>query len=238
MVKILMDLFRVFTDKSVKLRFILFHISVYEFKENKPFILLTNKAFSLYHKNRYFMRIKLTNLYIFLIFPIALTACISGSIAGEEKIDRSITSFFFIEIMNGNKDLSFRDGEDGVIKYFGKPLKIEIESVSFYFESEKVVEIQKLTYDDFVHYYYVFENGKKLYNGFIIENKLKRLKSINIGDTSEKLLSTFYDKYISWDDIESIKENISYYTDPVECEIQFVINKTIIEKIYVNFLLI
>jgi hypothetical protein len=173
-----------------------------------------------------------------MIFPIALTACISSSIAGEESIDRSISSFFFNEIMNGNKNLSFRDGEDGVIKYFGKPLKIEIESVSFYFEGGKVVEIQELVYSDCNHYYYVFENGKKLYNGFTIEKKLDRLKSINIGDTSEKLLSTFPDKYYSWESLESIKEKISYYTDPVECEIQFIIANMIIQKIYVNFLLI
>jgi len=184
------------------------------------------------------MRIRLTNLNIFFIFPIALIVCISSPIAGEERIDRSISSFFFNEIMNGNKDISFWDGEDGVIKYFGEPLRIEIEAVSFYFEGGKVVAMQELVYNDFVHYYYIFENGKKLYNGFFIENKLERLKSINIGDTSEKLLSTFSDRYFLWESVESIKENISYYTDPVECEIQFVINKSIIQKIFVNFLLI
>jgi hypothetical protein len=67
---------------------------------------------------------------------------------------------------------------------------------------------------------------------------LERLKTLNIGDTFEKLLSTFSDKYYLWDEVESIKENISYYTDPVVCEIQFVIKGTIIQKIFVNFILI
>ena len=77
----------------------------------------------------------------------------------------------------------------------------------------------------------IFEDGTIFYEGFIIEKRPKRLKTITIGDTSDKLLSAFPDKYYTWD------ENISFYTDPVICVIQFVIQDAVIKKIFVSFLL-
>jgi hypothetical protein len=132
--------------------------------------------------------------------------------------------------------LSFHKEKYEVIDIFGEPLNIKVTEVSFNLVGGKVIEIRELIYDDFIHIYYIFEDGTIFYIGFIIEKKLERLKTINIGDTSEKLLSIFSDKYYSWESVESIKENISYYIDPVE--VQFVINDKIIQKIYVNFLLI
>jgi hypothetical protein len=150
----------------------------------------------------------------------------------EMAIKPQITGFYFDEIMNGIKDLSFHRGEYKVIDLFGKPLKINIEKVSFSFEGGLVTEIHKYVYKDFVHYYYIFESGTIFYSGFVIENKLERLKTINIGDTADKLLSAFSDEYYTFD------ENIIFYTDPVICEIQFIINDKIIQRIYVNYLLI
>jgi hypothetical protein len=144
----------------------------------------------------------------------------------------NITDFFFIEIMNGNKDLTFHRDEYKIIEHFGEPLKVNIQPVSFNFSGGKVVELHEYIYDDFVHYYYIFENESIFYNGFIIENGLERLKTINIGDTLDKLLSTFSDKYY-------LQENIIiYYTDPVICEIRFIFKDEIINKIFVNYLLI
>ena len=156
----------------------------------------------------------------------------------DEIVHNNITDFFFIEIMNGNKDLGFHRDKYGVKDIFGEPLDINVTEVSFNLVGGRVIEIRELIYDDFVHIYYVFESGIIFYIGFIIEKRLERLKTINIGDTSDKLLSTFSDEYYSWDVWENVKENISYYTDPVTCEIQFVIKDTIIQKIFVNFLLI
>ena len=150
----------------------------------------------------------------------------------------NITDFFFGEIMNGNKDLDFHRDKYEVIDIFGEPLDINVIDTSFYFEGGIVTEIRQLIYDDFIHNYYVFENGIIFYQGFIIEKRLERLKTINIGDTSDKLLSTFSDEYYTWEELENINENISYYTNPLTCIIQFVIKDTLIQKISVNFLLI
>ena len=157
----------------------------------------------------------------------------------------NITDFFFVEIMNGNTDLSFTDNgiyrykdNYGVIDIFGEPLDIIVTKVRFYLVGGLVIEMRELIYDEFKHRYYVFENDQILYQGFFIEKRLERLKTVNIGDTSDKLLSSFSDKYYTWEELERIKENISYYTDPVICEIQFVIRNTIIQNIFVNFLLI
>jgi hypothetical protein len=155
-----------------------------------------------------------------------------------EIVHNNITDFFFVEIMNGNKGLDFHRDKYGVKDIFGEPLDINVRKVSFNFVGGRVIEIHELIYDDFTHIYYIFESGTIFYEGFIIEKKLERLKTINIGDTSNKLLLTFSDKYYTWEEYENIKENISYYTDPVTCEIQFVIKDTIIQKIFVNFLLI
>jgi hypothetical protein len=154
-----------------------------------------------------------------------------------ESVHNNITDFFFVEIMDGNMGLSFhRDdyGKYGVKDIFGEPLDIIATSTSFYFEGGIVIEIRQLVYDDFIHNYYVFENGVTFYQGFIIEKRLERLKTINIGDTSDKLLSTFSDGYFT----STRSENIIYYTDPVTCEIEFVIKDKVIQKIYVNYLLI
>jgi hypothetical protein len=143
-----------------------------------------------------------------------------------------------MKYMDGNRDLGFHRDKYEVIDIFGDPLDIRITKVSpFYLEGGRVIEMRELIYDGFNHIYYVFESGTIFYIGFFIEKRLERLKTINIGDTSDKLLSTFSDKYYSWE-LESIKENISYYTDPVTCEVQFVIRDTIIQKIYINFFLI
>jgi hypothetical protein len=159
-------------------------------------------------------------------------------IAKNDIVRNNITDFFYNEILNGNNDLSFQHGSDGVINFFGRPLEENRISTSFYFEGGTVIQIHELIYNDLTHRYYVFENGRELYYGYFVTKTLDRLKSIKIGDTSEKLLSTFFDKYYTWDNVESIKENISYYTDPVVCEIQFVIKEGIIKMIACNFLLI
>ena len=206
------------------------------------------------------MDIKSNMVIFFLIISAVFTGCFTNTekkdIEKEEKNDEkiityeeslinetvveeiNITNYFYNEIMNGNNDLSFQNGSNGVIDFFGNPLEENILPSSFNFEGGKIVEIHEYVYEDFIHRYYISESGYKLYAGFTINKKLDRLKTINIGDTSEKLLSVFPDKYYPWEGFEQIKENISYYTDPVVCEVQFVIKDRIILMIYCNFLLI
>jgi hypothetical protein len=162
----------------------------------------------------------------------------TNRIVENNVIKNSITNYFYNEILNGNNDLSFQHGSEGVINFFGKPSEENRIPTSFYFEGGIVIQIHELIYNDLTHRYYVFESGRELYYGFFVTKPLDRLNSVEIGDTSEKLLSTFSDKYYTWDNVESIKENISYYTDPVVCEIQFVIKEGIIKMIACNFLLI
>jgi len=147
---------------------------------------------------------------------------------------QSIIDFYYTEIMNGFKDLDFHRDEYKIIQYFGEPLEIKIESISFSMLGGTATEIHYYIYNDFTHYYYIFDNDAILYIGFFIENKLDRLKTINIGDSYEKLLTTFKDKYNTWEEVESIKENISYYTNIGD--IQFYIKNGIILKIYVKYL--
>ena len=118
----------------------------------------------------------------------------------------NITDFYFIEIMNGFVNLNFHRNEYKVNEYFGEPIKINIIPTHFNFEGGVVVEIHEYVYADLIHYYYIFESGIIFYSGFSIEKKLERLKTINIGDTKNKLLSTFSDKYYS----SEKSENINY----------------------------
>ncbi|MCL1836560.1 MAG: hypothetical protein FWG46_03335 [Treponema sp.] len=159
----------------------------------------------------------------------------------KENFESNIIDFYFYEIMKGNTSLNFHREEYKVIELFGEPLKINIQSVLFNFIGGTVVELHEYVYDDFTHIYYIFENGLIFYIEFFIEKKLERLQTINIGDTSDKLLSTFHDKYYKWNEIETLKENISYYTDPdvdpAILEIQFIIKDKIIQKIFINFVL-
>jgi len=133
-------------------------------------------------------------LIIFLIFCVFINCSINNRKEGK-IIKNNITDFYFNEILAGNKYLKFHRDEYKIIEYFGEPFEIRITPASFYFEGGKVVEYHQYFYDDFIHYYYIFEDGTILYKGFIIERKQERLKTINIGDTSDKLLSTFSDRY-------------------------------------------
>jgi hypothetical protein len=146
----------------------------------------------------------------------------------------NITDFYFNEIINGFVNLNFHRDEYKVIEYFGEPLEINIIPTHFSLAGGVVIEIHEYIYADLIHYYYVFESGTIFYNGFRIEKKIERLKTINIGDTKDKLLLTFSDKYY----LSEKSENISYYTDPVICDIQFIIENNIIQNIYVNYILI
>ena len=185
------------------------------------------------------MKSRLINICIFIITSAIFIGCFAikkNVVASNQQ--NNITDFFFVEIMNGKTGLSFHRGKYEVIDMFGEPLNVNVTEVSFNLVGGRVIEKRELIYDDFIHMYYVFDDGTIFYEGFIIEKRLERLKTITIGDTSDKLLSTFSDRYYTWEEIENIKENISFYTDPVVCEIQFVIQDTIIQKIFVNFLLI
>jgi hypothetical protein len=154
----------------------------------------------------------------------------------------SISDFFFYEIMDGLKDFTWEKGNIGVEKIFGMADEINVLTFEpFWFQGGTVIEIHEYIYEDFIHLYYVFEysdyvteNNRKMYSGFRIVNRLDRLKTINIGDTSEILLSTFSDRCFSWEsnDFEFISFHIGH------CEVLFRVYNGIIDRIIVNFLLV
>jgi hypothetical protein len=148
----------------------------------------------------------------------------------------SISDFYFYEIMNGNGELGFHRDEYNIIKLFGEPNEIKISPVDSYsLQGGIVIELHEYIFDDFIHIYYIFENGIIFYIGFYIDKKLDRLKTINIGDTYDKLLSTFIDEFFSWENDGLLR--ITFYTEPISCEIRFIIKNKIIERIFVNYLL-
>jgi len=153
----------------------------------------------------------------------------------DELVSNSITDFFFNEIMDSRKNLGFHRDEFEVIELFGEQIEIRILPVNFNMVGGIVVEIHQYVYDDFIHHYYIFEGGEIFYMGFTIESRLGRLRTINIGDTVEKLLSKFSDNFFTWE--HDGFQTITFYTDPVICSIQFTIRDGIIERISVNFFL-
>jgi len=175
-------------------------------------------------------------MFLFAVFIIFI--CLS-SCFGRENIasnQNSITDFFFYEIMESNRDWGFHRDEFMVLEFFGTPNEIRVLPVEpFGMQGGTVIEIHEYVYDDFTHHYYIFAEGAVFYIGFIIENRLERLETINIGDTSEKLLSIFSDRFFTWETPEL--KTISFYTDPVICEIRFIIRNGIIERIFINFFL-
>ena len=153
----------------------------------------------------------------------------------DELVLNSITDFFFNEIMDGRKNLGFHRDEFEVIELFGEQIEIRILPVNFNMVGGIVVEIHEYVYEDFIHHYYIFEGGGIFYMGFMIESRLERLRTINIGDTVEKLLSKFSDNFFTWEH-DGFK-TITFNTDPLICSIQFTIRDGIIERIFVNFFL-
>jgi hypothetical protein len=118
-----------------------------------------------------------------------------------EKVN--INDFYFNEIIK-DINLFHHIGEYKVIDLFGEPLEIVNGNYSEDIGNGMILKSYYYVYDDFTHYYYVIENELILYGGFFIDKKLKILTTINIGDTAEKILSTFTDDYGGYPD-ESIK---------------------------------
>ncbi|MDR1858607.1 MAG: hypothetical protein LBQ69_03980 [Treponema sp.] len=146
------------------------------------------------------MKNRLINICAFITMLAIFVSCsvIKKNVVTNNR-QSNITDFFFVEIMDGNTGLSFHREKYEVIDMFGEPLDINVTEVSFNLAGGMIIEKHGLIYDDFIHIYYVFEDGTIFYEGFIIEKRLERLKTITIGDTSDKLLLTFPDKYYIWD---------------------------------------
>jgi hypothetical protein len=167
------------------------------------------------------------------IFFVLITIFIIYSINKKN----SIYDFLVYEIMDGNIESSFEKGIEDIINIYGEPIDIRIIPVSITYRSEKVKEMREYIYKDFIHSYYISQNGKEFYRGFSIEKKSERLKTINIGDSSDKLLSVFSDKSDFIDSDFTFRNNftIRYYIWHPQSydyyQIKFIIRNNKIENI-------
>jgi hypothetical protein len=139
--------------------------------------------------------------------------------------------------MDGNIESSFEKGIEGIVNIYGEPIDIRIIPVSTIHEFEKIKEIHEYIYKDIIHSYYISQDGKEFYRGFSVEKKSERLKTINIGDSSDKLLSAFSEKSDFIDSDFTFRNNftIRYYMwNPQNYDhyqIKFIIRNNKIENI-------
>jgi hypothetical protein len=161
-----------------------------------------------------------------------------------------IKQFVCDEILNGNSDLFFlverdydfgRPDQNEIIKVLGEPLEVKIVK-TFFIENGIAAECQHHIYDDFTLQYYVAKNESTVFDGFIIRKKLERLKTINIGDNAEKVVTNLFDKredrsyeYIArWlEDNRRGKEEFFTYDLGGENEITFNTKGGVVWQIYV-----
>ena len=110
-----------------------------------------------------------------------------------------LQNFIIDELLNGvayqgdNEDF---DDIDGVINTYGIPLKDEITEVidgGRYVGLGNLTGIREISYEDLLHRYYVFGNSGMIqcYVDVTLTKKVDRLTLINIGDTSDVVISTF-----------------------------------------------
>ncbi|MDR0561118.1 MAG: hypothetical protein LBG73_00320 [Spirochaetaceae bacterium] len=150
-----------------------------------------------------------------------------------EESRESVETYVITEILNGRKyDASLLDDENGVTRIYGTPLADTVVSIiPFTFEGVLITGLRELTYEDLKHTYFVSDKGGQLYAYVEVSKKNNRLKTINIGDSVEKLIDVFGNHYFKGDG-----ESISYYG--LTEEVIFVIENNSIQRIVCYYLLI
>jgi hypothetical protein len=122
----------------------------------------------------------------------------NNNLSYEDKLKE----FIYNEMLNGIVFNGDENDENGVIDTYGMPIRDEIIEYTDgrrYEGGLSLTGIREITYEDLTHRYYVFINRnntvRQFYNDVFVNTKLNRLKMINIGDTSEKLLTVFSGNY-------------------------------------------
>jgi hypothetical protein len=121
----------------------------------------------------------------------------------EEVLERSnirlnyenkLKGFIANEFLNGVIYQGDINDKNGVIDTYGVPIKDEITEYSDgkrYEGGGYLSGIRGITYGDLTHRYYVFTNGNQCYVDVIIDKKIDRLKTINIGAAAEEVTALF-----------------------------------------------
>jgi hypothetical protein len=111
--------------------------------------------------------------------------------------DNPLENYIFNEVLNGIKYTTDFKDKNGVIEIYGEPIEdtIRINPQTFSFRGGKVKGVRELTYKDLLHRYYIYEDDTQFYVHVLANKPVDRLKSINIGDFSEKIITTFGGNY-------------------------------------------
>ena len=146
-----------------------------------------------------------------------------------------VINFVVNEILNNNIYKSFIEDKNGVIDTYGTPISDKIIQYTDGLKYEGgmiLIGIREILYDDLTHRYFVFEdrnnNEIQYYVDVSVSKKLERLKTINIGDSSEKIIEIFGNNY-------AFKENesIIYRVNEIELLKFNVIQNSIIKIEYI-----
>jgi hypothetical protein len=152
--------------------------------------------------------------------------------------ENKLKEFIYDEVLNGTIFHGDENDENGVIATYGIPISDEIIEYSDnkrYEGGMSLKGIREIVYEDLTHRYYVFINRsnieRQFYVDVVIDKELERLKTVNIGDTSEKILTVFGNNYWRKDG-----ENIIYMwggdtTEETHRWVKFSIENDIIIKI-------
>jgi hypothetical protein len=146
--------------------------------------------------------------------------------------DNPLENYIFNEILNGIKYTEDFKNKNGVIKIYGEPIEdtIRINSETFFFRGGKVKGVREIKYEDLLHRYYIYEDDTQFYVHVLANKPMDRLKSINIGDFSEKIIITFGKNYYQDGgediiyDLENDSSVIFFIRDKIIHGVLYVIN--------------
>jgi hypothetical protein len=116
--------------------------------------------------------------------------------------ENKLKEFIYSEVLNRKIFHGDDNDENGVIAVYGIPVSDEIidyPDKQRYEGGMSLIGIREIIYENLTHRYYVFINGsnieRQFYVDVIVNKKLDRLKTVNIGDTSDKILTVFGNNY-------------------------------------------
>jgi hypothetical protein len=112
--------------------------------------------------------------------------------------ENKLKGFIHNEVLDGIIFQGNINDEDAVIAIYGEPIKDEIID---YFDGKRyegqgnLTGIREITYEDFIHRYYVFSGGGQTYVDVIINKNLDRFTMPIIGASSEEVTAEFGSSY-------------------------------------------
>jgi hypothetical protein len=160
---------------------------------------------------------------------ILLFLCIVNKNYAQTKSIPEIDYYFTNEILNDKVFSGNMTDRKKFDEYYGMPLEEIIETSEHLF----YIAVRKLLYDDVIHYFYISNDGEEVYNGVEINKPLERLKTINIGDSINKLKETFGNE--CWEDNNDRYGHNIFYEGLYFAGIIFYIEDDIIIKIFCSY---